>query len=79
MTTEIGKRYVHYKKGTVYLVLAIGRLEPDGMKGEEYVIYQAVAEGPEEDMGLTWIRARKDFETKVERNGQTVQRFTLIT
>jgi len=74
--TEIGTRYRHYKKGTEYLVLAIGRLEADGIEGEEYVIYQAVAGAPEQDLGLTWIRARKDFESDVEWNGERVTRFT---
>ena len=75
---EIGARYRHYKKGSEYLILAIGRLEPDGLEGEEYVVYQAVRDDEGNEPGLTWIRARNEFESNVEWNGEMVPRFSLV-
>ena len=75
---EIGARYRHYKKGSEYLILAIGRLEPDGLEGEEYVVYQAIIGDQGEKPGLTWIRPRSDFESNVEWSGEMVSRFSLV-
>lgn len=75
---EIGKRYRHYKKGSEYLILAIGRLEHEHLEGEEYVVYQAIIGDQGEKPGLTWIRPRSEFESNVEWNGEMVPRFSLV-
>ncbi len=75
---KIGARYQHYKKGSLYLILAVGRLEPDGLAGEEHVVYQALEGDQGEKPGLTWIRTQSEFESNVEWNGEMVPRFSLV-
>lgn len=72
MSVSINAIYKHYKGGK-YRVIAIARLEPEGMEGEEYVVYEAQNESQ------VWIRAKSIFESEVEWNGEKIQRFTLVT
>ena len=65
-----GKRYRHYKKGTVYEVLT---LAVHTETGEEMVVYQNT-----EDLDLIWTRPKAMFEETVEHGGQTVARFEAL-
>lgn len=78
MPVSINSTYEHYKGG-LYRVIAIARLEPEGMAGEEYVVYEAQNDSMGgATSGQVWIRAKSIFESEVTWNGEKVQRFTPI-
>jgi hypothetical protein len=65
---EIGQVYYHYKNNVSYKVIAIANDADSPHK--EFVIYQSFA------TYKTWARYRPDFESTVEIDGITVDRFT---
>lgn len=68
MEIKLGK-YRHFK-GNEYEVIAIAK---HSETLEELVVYRALYGG-----GEVWVRPAKMWNERVERNGQTVQRFTYI-
>ena len=76
MKAEVGNRYVHYKNGNTYVVIAIGRLESNPIK--EYVVYRAEYDSLDYGNNATWIRARDNFEDEVYYNGVRMHRFTAL-
>ena len=68
MEIKLGK-YRHFK-GNEYDVIAIAK---HSETLEELVVYRALY-----GAGEVWVRPAKMWNERVERNGQTVQRFTYI-
>ena len=68
MEIKLGK-YRHFK-GNEYQVIAIAK---HSETLEELVVYRALY-----GAGEVWVRPAKMWNERVERNGQTVQRFTYI-
>ena len=68
MEIKLGK-YRHFK-GNEYEVIAIAK---HSETLEELVVYRALY-----GVGEVWVRPAKMWNERVERNGQTVQRFTYI-
>jgi hypothetical protein len=68
MEIKLGK-YRHFK-GNEYEVIAIAK---HSETLEELVVYRALY-----GAGEVWVRPAKMWNERVERNGQTVQRFTYI-
>ena len=72
LKVEVGDRYFHYKKpDQFYSIVAVGFMEATE---EPCVIYQG-----EYGKKVAWVRAAKDFLSKVQLpNGTEVDRFTKI-
>ena len=68
MEIKLGK-YRHFK-GNEYEVIATAK---HSETLEELVVYRALY-----GAGEVWVRPAKMWNERVERNGQTVQRFTYI-
>ena len=68
MEIKLGK-YRHFK-GNEYEVIAIAK---HSETLEELVVYRALY-----GAGEVWVRPAKMWNERVERDGQTVQRFTYI-
>ena len=73
-----GHRYRHYKKETmVYTVIESNALDCESV--EPLVVYRSEYETPDHPKGTLWVRARKDFESRVTlADGTVVDRFTEI-
>jgi hypothetical protein len=71
-TIVIGGTYRHYKKGTLYKVLAVG-LHCETL--EEMVVYEALYDNP---TSKVWIRPAAMFEEEVEVEGKKVRRFEKV-
>ena len=65
---QIGQRYRHYKKGTIYKIVKLSLDEGDL---EPLVHY-------EDPGGITWTRTLKAFQGRVALESQLVPRFALI-
>ena len=61
--------YRHFKGG-LYVVIGIAKMHDDAK--EDYVIYQKVGSA------AMYIRPFEDFHAEVERDGQTMSRFTVV-
>jgi hypothetical protein len=66
----ISKGIYRHFKGNRYQVIELAR---HSETGEDYVVYRALYG----DHGV-WLRPATMFEESIVRNGQTLQRFTLI-
>jgi len=75
MKAEVGKRYQHYKNRKFYIVRGVGR-HTETM--EELVVYEAQYDDPEFGNNALWMRPKEMFEEKLEYEGKTVERFTLV-
>jgi hypothetical protein len=74
MQVKKGQIWSHYKAPNKrYEILNIGKNSDDL---SEVVIYKALYQG-EFKFGQIWIRPLTEFLSKVEKNGQEVNRFTL--
>ena len=72
MAVEIGALYKHFKKGTIYKVLAIAK---HSETGEELVIYQNTT-----DESKVWARPISMWsEMVVDPQGNKVERFKKIS
>ena len=74
MKAEVGKRYRHYS-GKEYIVLGIGH---HSETLEEVVVYQGQYDDPEFGEKPIWIRPKEMFEEEIEKDGEKIQRFTLL-
>ena len=75
MNIDFGQIWRHYKKPNKrYEIIAIGK-GSDTLK--ELVIYKALYQR-EFKFGQIWIRPLEEFLGTVEKNGEKVNRFTLI-
>ena len=68
------ERYRHFK-GEEYLILGYGR---DSDTLEEVVIYEGQYNSKEFGDKPIWIRPKKEFFEKIERDGKVFQRFEKI-
>ena len=73
-----GHKYRHYKKATmVYTVVESNALDCESV--EPLVVYRSEYETPDHPKGTLWVRARKDFESRVMfPDGVEMDRFTEI-
>ena len=73
-----GHKYRHYKKESmVYTVVESNALDCESV--EPLVVYRSEYETPDHPKGTLWVRARKDFESRVTLpDGIVVDRFTEI-
>jgi hypothetical protein len=68
-----GQIYKHYKKGTSYKVVALGK---HSETLEDMVVYEALYEN---DLSKIWIRPLTMFTEPVTFEGKQVPRFSLIS
>ncbi len=71
----VGGRYRHYKNGKEYLVLSIWRWQEDAVP---VVVYQGQYDDPEFGPNPIWVRTVAEFVARVEYNGVSIPRFSLI-
>ena len=71
---KLGGHYRHFK-GKEYEVIAIGR-HTETM--EEMVVYKALYDSPEFGPNTIWIRPLKMFTERVDKDGYSGPRFTLV-
>lgn len=70
-SVQVGKIYRHFK-GNLYKVLNIAKCSETL---NEFVVYETLYENPE---GRIWIRPLTMFQEKIEKDGKTISRFTLV-
>lgn len=73
-TIKLG-RYQHFK-GHFYRVIGVARHSED--PDEEFVVYRALYESKDFGKNALWIRPKKMFMEKVEREGKLVPRFRYV-
>lgn len=67
---QVGQKYRHYKKGTIYQIIALAKHTEDLT---DMVVYQDV-----EDLDKVWVRPRQMFEEILEKDGKKQYRFELV-
>ncbi len=71
---KVGQKWKHFKGSVVEIVT----LALDSETLEEMVIYKHLDAQKGMQAGQVWVRAKKMFLEKINREGKEIERFTLV-